>query len=154
MQILGRPGRPGLGAYEPCRDITPPTMIRLTDVRGKLQSSFTVTCSRFRPIIIVFDTSAFSGYPELFMHNACCTATSARTRPPNNFVTSTTTSYCSTVKCFENATQSIMSCSTALLSWSRTYHLPSTPLPGLHSTPTMPVSMPAAARSPCSQEHS
>ena len=80
MQILGRPGRPGLGAYEPCRDITPPTMIRLPDVRGKLQSSFTVTCSRFRLIIIVFDTSAFSEFPELFVHNACC-ATSARTRP-------------------------------------------------------------------------
>ena len=152
MQTLGRPSRPGLGAYEPCRDITPSTMIRRHDVRGELQR-FIVACSRFKPELIVFDTSAFSGYPELFMHNACC-ATSARTRPPNNFVTSTTTSYCSTVKCFENATQSIMSCSTALSSWSRTYHLPSTPLPGLHSTPTMPVSMPAAARSPCSQEHS
>ena len=77
--------RPGLGAYEPCRDITPPTMIRLPDVRGKLQSSFTVTCSRFRLIIIVFDTSAFSEFPELFVHNACC-ATSARTRTPQTAV--------------------------------------------------------------------
>ena len=39
-------------------------MIRLPDVRGKLQSSFTVTCSRFRLKIIVFDTSAFSEFPD------------------------------------------------------------------------------------------
>ena len=86
MQISGRPSRPGLGAYDPCRDITPPTMIRLPDVRGKLQSSFTVTCSCFRLEIFVFDTSAFSEFPELFVHNACC-ATSARTRTPQTAVT-------------------------------------------------------------------
>ena len=87
MQIVGRPSRPRLGAYEPCRDITPPTMIRLPDVRGKLQSSFTVTYSRLRPEIIVFDTSAFSEFPESFVHNlnACC-ATSTRTRTPQTAV--------------------------------------------------------------------
>ena len=85
MQILGRPSRPGLGAYEPCRDITPPTTVSLPDVQRELQSSFYVACSRFRPEIIVFDTSAFSEFPELFVHNACC-ATSARTRTPQTAV--------------------------------------------------------------------
>ena len=68
-------------------------MIRLPDVRGKLQCSINVSCSRFRPRIIVFDTSAFSEFPELFVHNACC-ATSARTRTPQTAV----------LACYDNQT--------------------------------------------------
>ena len=81
MQILWRPSRPELGAYEPCCDITLPTTVPLPDVQGELQSSFTIAYSRFRLEIIVFDPSAFSEFPKLFMHNACC-ATSPRTQTP------------------------------------------------------------------------
>lgn len=76
----GRRSRSGLGPYKRCRDTTSPTMICLPD-EGKHPSSLTATCSLCRPQLIVFDTSAFSHFPELLVHAACC-ATSVRTRPP------------------------------------------------------------------------
>ena len=76
--IPGRPLRPVIGAYVPCREFTPYAMF--PRARGTPQSTFPAFCVLLRQVFIDIDTLTFLSFLNFLVHNACC-ATSDRRRP-------------------------------------------------------------------------